>query len=166
VNIMTATSVVERLFTEVWGDPHAALPDGLIHDDYWSTDAGANISRDGNLEPEITGRAALARELKFYRDFYVDFTLTMVETISGPSIMKGSVASWESHRFEGDVVVVRWRAVATHPSATILSRGGQRMPKELSDRGVTIVGVVDGKIFSADKFWNPNSELLSGMPAG
>jgi hypothetical protein len=166
MSTVTATSIAERLFSEAWGDPHAALPDGLIHDDYWSTDPGANIPRDGNLEPTITGRAALARELAFYRDFYADFTLTMVETISGPSIMKGSVESWESHRFEGDVVVVRWRAEATHPTATIVSRGGQPRPKKLSDGGVTIVGVVDGEIFSADKFWNPNGELLSGMFAG
>jgi hypothetical protein len=66
MDTVTATSVAERLFTQVWGAPHAALPDGLIHDDYWSTDPRANIPRDGNLERKITGREALARKLAFY----------------------------------------------------------------------------------------------------
>jgi hypothetical protein len=166
MNTLTASSVVERLFTEVWGDPHATLPDGLIHDEYWSTDPGVDIPRNVNLEPTITGREAFARELAHYRDFYPDLTLTMVETISGPSIMRGSIESWESRRFEGDVVVVRWKAEATHPTATIVSRGGKPLPKKLFDSGVSVVGVVDGEVFSADKFWNPNSEVLSGMSTG
>jgi hypothetical protein len=163
MNTVTATGVAERLFVQVWADPHATVPDGLIHDDFWSSDPGPKIPCDEDLGPTITGRAALAREVAFYRDFYPDFMLAMVETIYGPSIIKGSIAFWESHRFEGDVVVIRWKAQATHPTATVLSPGGPPMPMQLSGSGVTIVGVVEGLIFSADKFWNPNSELLSGM---
>jgi hypothetical protein len=87
----------------------------------------------------------------------------MLETVAGTSTMKDSVRLFESGRFRGDVVMVRWTATATHPTATVVNRAGKPIPAAVSDRGVSIVRVVDERVFAADKFWNADSAVLSGM---
>ena len=156
--------VVERLFAEVWGDPNAKVPDALIHDDFWSTEPGAGISLDGmTLQPQVTGTEAFRRELAFYRDFYSDFTLEIREMMPAHATLRQDVARFEADRFRGDVVVVTWNSGATHPTATFTDRGGHQRPLQISDRGVSIVRVVDGKIFAADKYWEPRNQTLEMM---
>jgi hypothetical protein len=158
--------VVERLFTEVWGDPDATVPDDLIHDEYWSSEPGIaalEISDDGRLVARFTGMEALTRELAHYREFYPDFVLTIREVLEGESATRGDFAQWEADRMVGDVVAVAWAAGATHPTATATSRGGRDVPLVLSDRGISLVRIVDGQVFSADKYWAPESSILAGM---
>jgi hypothetical protein len=156
--------VVDRLFAEVWGDPNAKVPDDLIHDDFWSTEPGAQISLDGTtLHPQITGAEALRRELAFYRDFYPDFTLVIGEIMPAHATLRRDVAVFEADRFRGDVVVVTWDSGATHPTATFEDRGGHPRPLQISDKGVSVVRVVDGKIFAANKYWDARSQTLAMM---
>ena len=150
-------NVVDRLFAEVWGDPHGAIPPDLIHDDFWSSERGLHIAADGlTLRPGIVGTEAFRREVAFYRDFYSDFTLTIREVMPARATLRGDVATFEADRFRGDVVVVSWTSHATHPTETFTDRGGHQRPLPVRDDGVSVVRVVDGKIFAADKYWSEN----------
>jgi hypothetical protein len=162
----TTIGVVERLFAEVWGDPNGTVPENLIHDDYWSSEPGIaalEVSGDGRLVARFTGVEALARELAHYRDFYRDFVLTIREIIGGASATRGDVAQWEADRMRGDVVAVAWVAGATHPTATFTTRGGQQAPLVVGGRGISLVRVVDGLVFSADKYWESDCDILARM---
>jgi hypothetical protein len=134
----------------------------LIHNDFWSTEPGAGISLDGaTLHPQITGAEALRRELAFYRDFYRDFTLVIREIMPAHSTLRQEVAMFEADRFRGDVVVVTWDSSATHPTATFEDRGGHPRPLHISDKGVSVVRVVDSKVFAADKYWEAGNQTLA-----
>ncbi|WP_248960019.1 hypothetical protein [Sphaerisporangium perillae] len=155
--------IVCRLFTGVWGDPNGVVPDGLVHEDYWSSEpslAGLGIAPDGMLEARITGIEALTKEIALYRDRLSDFTLTMKEVFPVASTVAArDVAMWEERRLVGDVVVVSWTAGATHPTATITTRGGQQIAARVGGEGVSVVRIVDGRIHSANKYWEGDGIL-------
>lgn len=161
----TTVGVVERFFAEVWGDPKRSIPKGLIHDDYWVRESEITTLdfSGGTLVPSITGVEALTREVALYRDFYPDFVLTIREILAGEATRRGDVASWEADRMVGDVVAVAWDASATHPTATFTTRGGGEAPLVVGGRGMSVIRVVDGRIFSADKYWERDSEILARM---
>jgi hypothetical protein len=160
------TSLVERLFSEVWGDPEGSIPDDLIHEEFWSSEPGVSwlsAGSDGGFVASHTGVDALAREVAVYRDFYRDLTLGIVETFEGEPTGRGEVAVWEEERMRGEVVVVHWTAGATHPTATFTTRGGTEEPLRVGGRGMSLVRILDGRIRSADKFWERDSEILARM---
>lgn len=156
MNAVKAMDVVDRFF-QVWSDPHATVPKDLIHDEFYSTDPGVEVGIDSaTLQPLVKGTASFGVELAFYRDFYGNFTLEVLQIVAGMPTVRGSVANFEADHYRGDVEVhvITWRAEGTHPTRTFETRGGSQAPTVLEDRGVTIVRVVDDKIFAADKYWD------------
>lgn len=128
-------AVVRRFFEEIWNEGNLDVADEIIDDGYRQTDITTGHRR-------IVGPQILQHEVDAYRSVTDDLHFDIEEIIA-----------------EGDKVVARWQATATH--------GGEDHSRA-QVRGVTINHVVDGKIadiqlyslgFLTDTTWLPEVKL-------
>ena len=131
-------AIVRRLFEEGWNSGNPASVSDIIDKNYESNDGGffrTGSDVPGGLE-RLTGTDAFADHVQRYREIYDDRHFTIDTMV-----------------LDGDTVITIWTASGTDKNHTFVDRGGRERHYELADQGVSLTGVVEGKVTRHDMFW-------------
>lgn len=121
-------ALVRRLFEEVWNQDKMDVAEGIIHDDYRSSE---NITFASER-----GIRVLAADINFYREMYSDLNFQIERMFS-----------------QGDTVVAVWQASGVATNEFFTDRAGRERNKSLQAEGVSLSKIADGKIIESGLYW-------------